>query len=179
MFKISETTIHQVFEIEMPCFKDLRGSFTKIFQDSIFLKAGISFSLKESYFSVSEKEVIRGMHFQLPPHQHHKIVFCPHGKVQDVAVDLRKKSPTFGQFYSTFLSAGNHKALFIPEGCAHGFKSIEDKSMTFYFVSSEYNQEADSGILWNSFGMDWQCEKPLLSERDRSFPPFSAFESPF
>jgi len=179
MFQFIETPVHEVFEITMPHFEDNRGAFTKVFQDGIWRKDGIDFKMKESYYSLSEKDVIRGVHFQLPPFQHHKIVYCPQGALLDVVLDLRKESPSYGQHFSTILSSGNHRGLFIPEGCAHGFKSLERKTLTVYLVSSEYRQEADTGILWNSFGMDWACPHPVVSDRDKSFPPFSAFDSPF
>lgn len=179
MFQFTETPIDKVFEIKMPRFEDNRGSFIKVFEKSILLEKSIDFRLEESYFSISAKNVIRGMHFQTPPHQHHKIVFCPRGAVMDVVVDLRKSSPTFRNYFCTKLSAENHNGLFIPEGCAHGFKSLEDDSMTVYFVSSEYHKESDSGILWDSFGMEWECVHPIMSKRDQAFLSLKEFDSPF
>lgn len=179
MLELKKTFISGVFEILMPRFDDQRGGFVKVFQDSIWKQSDIDFVLKESYYSVSKKDVIRGMHFQVPPFQHHKIVYCPKGSIVDVAVDLRKDSPTFGQFFETVLSAQNHKGLFIPEGCAHGFKSLEDDTITVYYVSSEYERNADSGILWDSFDMDWDCAAPILSERDKGFEKFEEYNSPF
>jgi dTDP-4-dehydrorhamnose 3,5-epimerase len=140
---------------------------------------GISFDLKESYFSLSKKDVIRGMHFQTPPHQHAKVVFCPQGAILDVIIDLRKDSATFQQFYSQELSAENHKAYYIPEGFAHGFKSLTDDAITYYLVSSEYSQQHDTGILYNSFGFDWGVDNPVISERDSSFPALGEWESVF
>ena len=166
--------------ITLPCFKDDRGAFVKTFNDTTFLeKAGIDFELKESYFSLSKNNVIRGMHFQLPPHDHAKIVFCPQGAILDVIVDLRKNSPTFGQFEAQILSEENNKAYYIPKGFAHGFKSLQDNAMTYYLVSSGYHQPSDTGIRWDSFGFDWNCEEPIISQRDRSFAALSDFESPF
>ena len=165
--------------IELPAFKDDRGLFVKTFQDSVFQKSGIRFELKESYFSISHKDVIRGMHFQLPPHQHSKIVFCPKGAILDVLVDLRKGSPSYGQFCTEVLSEENHRALFIPEGFAHGFKSLTDGALTYYFVSSEYHKESDTGIRWDSFGFDWDCLKPVISQRDKGFVGLDVFETPF
>lgn len=179
MFDFIKSPIAGVYEIILPCHEDMRGAFSKVFQDSIFQTQGIDFKLRESYFSRSAKDVIRGMHFQLPPYQHHKVVYCPHGAIMDVALDLRRQSPTYGQFFSAELSEHNHKALFIPEGCAHGFKSLTDDAMTVYLVSSEYQRDADTGLLWNSFGMDWQCTHPITSERDCSFQTFDTFKSPF
>ncbi|HRP89401.1 MAG TPA: dTDP-4-dehydrorhamnose 3,5-epimerase [Edaphocola sp.] len=165
--------------IDMNTFIDNRGSFTKTFNQSLFKEIDIDFELKESYFSYSRKAVIRGMHFQLPPHEHSKIVFCPKGAILDVIVDLRKASKTFGQYHSQILSADNNKAFYIPKGFAHGFKALEDHSITYYLVSSEYHKESDTGILWDSFGLDWEEPLPIISERDSSFLSLNEFISPF
>jgi dTDP-4-dehydrorhamnose 3,5-epimerase len=167
------------FIIKLPYSQDRRGSFTKIFQDSVLRAHGISFKLEESYYSVSKMNVIRGMHFQKPPHQHAKIVFCSQGSILDVVLDLRKDSGTYGQHFATILSDTNQLAYYIPEGFAHGFKALTDNVITQYLVSSEYNKEADSGVLYNSFGMDWQCAQPILSDRDMSFESLSLFDTPF
>jgi len=165
--------------ITLPASADNRGSFVKPFHESSMRKAGINFTLRESYFSLSHKDVIRGMHFQLPPHHHSKIVFCPQGAIMDVIVDLRKESPTYGQHYAHELSADNHKAYYIPEGFAHGFKALTDNAMTYYLVSSEYNQQNDTGLLYNSIGYNWGVQEPIISARDLSFATLQAFDSPF
>jgi len=165
--------------ITMPSSADARGTFVKAFHDDALAQAGIHFTLRESYFSFSHKDVIRGMHFQLPPHQHSKVVFCPQGAILDVIVDLRKESPTYGQYYAAELSAMNHKACFIPEGFAHGFKSLTDNAMTYYLVSSVYNGPHDTGIRYDSIGFDWQVASPILSARDLSFGTLADFKSPF
>lgn len=165
--------------ITFPSFPDNRGSFVKIFHDTTLREQGIDFELKESYFSVSRKNVIRGLHFQLPPHQHSKIVYCPQGAILDVVVDLRKDSPTFGQYQVEELSATNCRGYYIPEGFAHGFKSLTDDAITCYLVSSEYNQAHDAGIHYNSIGFDWQVDNPVISERDLLFVGLKDFQSPF
>lgn len=165
--------------IDLPAFEDARGLFVKTFNDDLFQSMGIHFQLKESYFSISTKDVIRGMHFQMPPHQHAKIVFCPIGAIIDVALDLRKNSPTYGQCFPQLLSAENHKAYYIPEGFAHGFKSLTQDSLTYYLVSSGYNPACDSGIAFDSFGFDWECKEPIMSDRDKNFIGLDNFESPF
>jgi dTDP-4-dehydrorhamnose 3,5-epimerase len=119
------------------------------------------------------------MHFQLPPHHHSKVVFCPVGAILDVMLDLRAESPTYGQYYATELSAENHKAFFIPEGFAHGFKALTDNAMTYYLVSTAYSAQHDTGILFDSFGMDWGVQEPIMSARDLSFKKLSEFSSPF
>lgn len=165
--------------ITLPSSADVRGTFVKTFHETNLGAAGIQFTLRESYFSFSHKDVIRGMHFQLPPHEHSKVVFCPQGAILDVIVDLRRTSGTYGQYYATELSADNHKAYFIPEGFAHGFKALTDNAMTYYLVSSEYSKEHDTGIHYDSFGFDWGVADPIISARDLSFGTLSEFESPF
>ena len=176
---IEATPLQGAFIITSPAPTDDRGVFVKTYHETTLRNAGIEFELKESYFSISRKDVIRGMHFQLPPHQHSKVVFCPQGAILDVIVDLRKGSATYGQYYATELSADNHKAYFIPEGFAHGFKALTDDAMTYYLVSSEYNQPTDTGILYSSIGLDWQVAAPIVSARDKSFITLGAFDSPF
>ncbi len=165
--------------LTLPSSIDARGTFVKTFHETSLAKHGISFTLRESYFSLSKKDVIRGMHFQLPPHQHSKIVFCPQGAILDVIVDLRKNSPTYRQFYATGLSGANHKAYYIPEGFAHGFKSLTDDAITYYLVSSEYSQPHDTGIRYDTIGYDWNVTDPILSARDLSFIGMGEFDSPF
>ncbi|MFT4060761.1 MAG: dTDP-4-dehydrorhamnose 3,5-epimerase family protein [Edaphocola sp.] len=179
MFQVEELPLAGACLLTLPCFEDVRGSFVKTFQGSVLEKAGIDFDLKESYFSLSARDAIRGMHFQTPPHDHAKIVFCPLGAILDVIVDLRKGSGTYGQAYHTILSAENHKAFYIPKGFAHGFKSMADGAMTYYLVSSEHSKEHDCGILYSSIGVDWYCPAPIVSVRDQSFVALKDFESPF
>jgi dTDP-4-dehydrorhamnose 3,5-epimerase len=165
--------------LTLPAFTDDRGLFVKTFHSSSLQATGVQFDLKESYFSTSHKDVIRGMHFQLPPHDHSKVVFCPHGAILDVIVDLRKDSPTYGQHHAEVLSEENHRAYYIPKGFAHGFKSLTDGAMTYYLVSSEYHKESDTGIRWDSIGFDWECPSPIISARDQSFVTLQEFASPF
>jgi dTDP-4-dehydrorhamnose 3,5-epimerase len=179
MFQFETTPLPNALQITFPTFEDRRGLFTKTFQDSLFQQAGINFQLKESYFSVSARDVIRGMHFQVPPHDHAKIVFCPQGAILDVLLDMRRSSPTFGKFFSAILSAQNHKALYIPSGFAHGFQSLEDNTITYYLVSSEHHGESDTGVLYNSFGMSWSVDTPIVSPRDLGFKTLAEWESPF
>jgi len=165
--------------LALPNSTDTRGTFVKAFHESTLKKEGIEFTLRESYFSFSKRDVIRGMHFQLPPFDHSKIVFCPQGAIMDVIVDLRKESPTFKQFFTHELSGENHKALYIPDGFAHGFKSLTEDALTYYLVSTEYNKEHDTGIRYDSIGLDWGVTEPILSARDLSFVGLYEFDSPF
>jgi dTDP-4-dehydrorhamnose 3,5-epimerase len=165
--------------ITLPSSTDNRGTFVKTFHESTLAEFGIHFTLRESYFSYSKKDVIRGMHFQTPDHQHAKIVFCPNGAILDVIVDLRKQSPTFLQYFAQELTADNHKAYYIPEGFAHGFKALTNNAMTYYLVSSEYSREHDTGIRYDTVGFDWQVKDPIISPRDLSFGTLQDFVSPF
>lgn len=176
---VIEHILNGAMLLALPSSSDSRGSFVKTFHDTNFRKLGIDFSLKESYFSLSKKDVIRGMHFQTPPHQHSKIVFCPQGAILDVIIDLRKNSPTYKQYFAHELSAHNHLAYFIPEGFAHGFKSLTDDAITYYLVSSEYSQPNDTGVRYDTIGFDWGLTEPIISARDMSFVSMNDFDSPF
>lgn len=179
MFSFRSLPLIGAYQFTMPAFDDDRGVFVKVFQEPLFQKENIQFELKESYFSLSRKKVIRGMHFQLPPFQHRKIVFCPQGAILDVILDLRADSSTYGSYFAAELSENNHLGLFIPEGFAHGFRSLTENAITSYLVSSAYQKDSDTGIRWDSFGMDWQLPDPVISPRDRSFVAFRDFKSPF
>jgi dTDP-4-dehydrorhamnose 3,5-epimerase len=159
----------------LPSSFDHRGSFVKTFHETTLSQHNIEFTLRESYFSISKKDVIRGMHFQTPPRQHSKIVFCPYGAILDVIVDLRKDSPTFQQYFAHELSAENHMAYYIPEGFAHGFKALTEGAMTYYLVSSEYSKDNDTGIRYDTIGFDWAVKEPIISARDLSFAGMSGF----
>jgi len=167
------TKIKNCYLIDNFCQTDQRGSFTKFYNDNEFHQLGIQFTPKESYFSKSKKNVIRGMHFQKIPHDHDKLVTCIQGKIIDVILDLRSDSETYGQFDSILLDEKNNKSIFISSGVAHGFLAVEDDSITLYNLTSGYDKNSDSGVLWNSFGFDWPISDPIISERDNDFPSFS------
>lgn len=177
--KVSDTHIPDVKLIHQFRADDARGHFVKTFHDSGLREAGIHFEMKESFYSVSRADVIRGLHFQHPPYDHAKVVFCTSGAILDVALDIRKHSPTYGNFVTAELSAQNNHALYIPRGFAHGFKTLVEDTTTFYFVSSENHRPADDGILYSSIRMDWDVKDPIVSPRDLSFVSFDQFQSPF
>lgn len=158
---------------------DNRGSFTKIFHSGDLINAGIEFEIKEMYYSVSNKNVIRGMHFQLPPYDHSKLVHVMSGRVMDIIVDLRKGSINYGKHIVIELDGNNKRAVWIPKGFAHGFRALEDNTIMQYCVSSVYNKEADSGIRYDSCDIDWGIDNPIVSERDKGFISLDEFESPF
>lgn len=177
--KIVNTEISGVYKIENECIEDLRGGFVKIFNQELLKQKNLNCEYKEHYYSISNKNVIRGMHFQLPPYEHNKLVYVINGSVIDVILDLRTESSTYKKFISIELSADNKYAMYIPKGCAHGFKALETNTIMVYNVSNEYNNVADSGILWDSIGFDWKCEIPIVSDRDKSHCRLKEFDSPF
>src|ERR1035437_6763131 len=133
------------FLIQPKVFADNRGDFVKTFHEPLFLELGIQFMPVEEFFSTSHKNVLRGMHFQMPPHDHDKLVYCIRGRVLDVLVDLRKTSPCFRRCASAELSAVNHHLSFIPKGVAHGFLSLDDDSLMVYKTSTFHAPEHDAG----------------------------------
>lgn len=177
--KISSTKLSGVFVIETDIFHDDRGIFVKVFHSDIFKENDLNVDFKESFYSISHKNVIRGMHFHLPPKEHAKLVYVTSGSILDVILDLRKNSPTYGQFSCEKLSQENHKMVYIPVGCAHGFLSLEDNSCTVYLQTTTYSQEYDAGIKIDSFGMDWGIASPIVSGRDQGFSDLKDFISPF
>jgi len=169
--EIENTFIEDLKLIHLKEFKDIRGSFIKIHNRDYFMENGLETNFKESYYSISHKNVIRGMHFQIPPAEHTKLVFVNHGAIIDVVLDIRRNSNTYGKFFSCKMSK-NTTLLYIPIGCAHGFLSLEDNSIVSYFQTSVYNRECDKGIRYDSFGMDWGIVNPIVSERDLILPYF-------
>ena len=177
--KFLNTKIHDCFIINNDIEQDNRGSFTKLYHKQNFLSQGVELSINEQFISLSNKNVLRGMHFQLPPYEHTKLITCFSGSVLDVALDLRVNSPTYLKFDSFELNGEVKQTLVIPNGVAHGFISLEDNSGMLYSTTCEYDSNHDSGILWNSFGFDWPSNNPLLSERDKGHITLTNFNSPF
>lgn len=179
IMKIIDTSIEGLKILEPRVFEDTRGKFIKTFNQDFFKQKGLYLELQETYFSISHKDVIRGMHFQTPPYDHVKVVYVPHGKILDVVLDIRKESKTYGEYFSIELSSENAKVLIIPKGLAHGFKSLEDNTNVTYMQTTGYAPNNDEGIHYNSFGFDWECENPQCSQRDLTFKPFDEVETPF
>ena len=177
--RIVETKISGLKILEPRVFEDSRGKFIKTFNDDFFKEHGLDIEIKESYYSISHKDVFRGMHFQTPPYDHLKLVYVPYGKIIDVVLDIRKNSPTYGESFEVELSSENAKILIIPKGLAHGFKSLEDNTNVTYMQTSGYSPEYDAGIKFDSFGYDWDLIEAKMSERDLGFEGFDTFDSSF
>jgi len=176
---LKPSKIPSCFEIILEVFKDERGSFVKIFHQDVFQEYGLEIYYAEEYYSFSHKGVLRGLHFQLPPMDHVKLVYCVSGKVLDAVVDLRVGSPTYGEFETFELSAEKANMIYIPKGLAHGFYVLSESAIMMYKVTIVYSPEHDRGIRWNSVGIPWPDEKPIISKRDSEFPDFKDFKSPF
>jgi len=167
---VKTTKFDNVYTITSTRFVDKRGVFIKTFNKDAFENNGLSVDFSESFYSTSHKNVLRGMHFQLPPFDHDKLVYVTSGKVLDVIVDVRKGSDTYGESSSLILSSVNNKSLYIGKGFVHGYLTISDSATVVYMTSTVHNSDYDTGIRWNSFGFDWNIKSPIVSDRDRDLP---------
>lgn len=178
--QIQETIIEGAYKIFNKSFSDQRGFFSKTFNFKIFEENSLNTNFKESFYSKSNKDVIRGMHIQITPRECSKLIYVSNGIILDVLIDLRKKSKTYKQFLVQELSDKNNISLYVPIGVAHGFLALEDNSIVNYLQSEVYVSECDAGIKWNSFGYDWnQTYSPIISDRDLNFPDLVKFKTPF
>jgi dTDP-4-dehydrorhamnose 3,5-epimerase len=155
-----------------------RGIFVKTFHKDFFKENKLCSSFEESYYSISKKCNWRHA-FSITPNDHGKLVYAVRGKLLDVVLDLKKKSKTYLKFIQLELSEENRYYIYIPKGLAHGFKCLEDESMLVYNVSTIYRNKYDSGIRWDSFGMNWKIDEPILSARDKNFSTLQYFNNPF
>ena len=169
------TKIARVCEIEMERKSDERGFFARTWCRQEFETQGLNSNLVQSSVSFNHlKGTLRGMHYQAAPHAEAKLIRCTRGAIFDVAVDLRPSSPTFKQWASATLTSENHRMLYVPEGCAHGFLTLEDNCEVFYQISEFYAPEAGRGLRWNdpAFGIVWPGEVKVISPRDASYSDF-------
>lgn len=179
MFKVEETPLKGCLKICPIVREDRRGAFVKTFHVDAFRELGLPTVFAEAYFSISHRNVLRGLHFQTPPMDHEKIVYCTEGEVLDAVVDLRRSSLTYGQHALFTLRASEGTMLYIPRGMAHGFCTRSECAVMMYQVTSVYAPACDAGIRWDSAGIPWEIEDPVISERDMSFPTLTDFVSPF
>ena len=181
--EVIKTAIEGVYIIEPKVFGDARGYFFESFSEREFKEKLGDIRFVQDNESMSKFGVMRGLHFQRPPYAQSKLVRCVKGEVMDVAVDIRKGSPTYGQHVAVRLSADNHLQFFIPQGFAHGFSVLSESVIIQYKCNEFYHPEADGGIsiLDESLDIDWgiTLEEALLSEKDAKHPKLADFDSPF
>lgn len=173
------TSIPGCFEVQPIVLADKRGHFVKTMHKELFESEGLTIAFEEEYYSRSVKGVLRGMHFQMPPLDHVKYVYCTKGSVVDVVVDLRVGSPAFGKLQAFDLNDISCHGIYIPSGCAHGFYTNSDQAVMVYKVTTTYSMVHDTGIRWDSIGFPWPDDNPIISERDMSFVALQDFKSPF
>jgi len=174
-FEFEETSLPGVQLITTKPFSDARGVFAETYHKEAFHVAGITCSFIQDNHSGSGKNVLRGLHFQLGTMAQAKLVYIARGEILDVAVDIRVGSPTFGKWHGEVLSLENRKMLFIPEGFAHGFFVLSDCVDVMYKCSHYYSPKDEGGLLWSdpAIGINWQADKPMLSEKDALYPLLS------
>ncbi|MBI4945161.1 MAG: dTDP-4-dehydrorhamnose 3,5-epimerase [Bacteroidetes bacterium] len=179
--QITPTNLSGAVVIQPKVFSDARGYFFESYSKAVFFKNGITDEFIQDNESLSQKGVLRGLHFQNMPHAQVKLVRVIQGSVLDVVVDIRKKSSTYGKYFSIVLSSANKTMLYIPEGFAHGFLVLEDNTIFSYKCSRTYNKESEDGILWcdADLNIEWGIQNPLLSEKDRVAQAFKEFKSKF
>lgn len=173
----NETKLKGAFIIEPELLKDERGFFARTYCQKEFEAHGINPKLVQCNISFNAQNgTLRGMHYQDKPHQEAKLVRCSKGAIYDVIIDFRPESSTYKQWIAVELTSRNHKMLFIPEGFAHGFKTLEDNTEVFYQMSEFYHPECARGVLWNdpAFGINWPEGEQIVSSKDSQYASFVA-----
>ena len=181
--KIIKTNLKDLVVIQPQAFEDERGYFMESFKNSFFDNNFPEIEFVQENESQSKKNVLRGLHFQIPPFEQAKLVRVSYGEVLDVAVDLRKSSQTYGEYFSLILSSDNKKQMLIPRGFAHGFLVLSEVAVFSYKVDNEYSKEHECGLIWNDsiLNIDWHTSKDkfLISKKDALLDTFKNFKSPF
>lgn len=175
--KFIESVLPGVFVIQSEPIEDERGFFSRTFCVSEFEAHGLNPRLVQCSISWNRHAgTLRGMHYQLPPHVEAKLVRCTRGAIFDVVVDLRQGSPTFRQWFGTELTAENRLALYVPEGCAHGFQTLADDTEVLYQISEFFHPESARGVRWDdpAFAIRWPAGERIVSARDSAWPDFVA-----
>jgi dTDP-4-dehydrorhamnose 3,5-epimerase len=176
-----ETRLKGAYIIELETIRDERGFFARSYCQREFAARGLNLQLVQCNVSFNkQKGTLRGMHYQEAPHAEAKLVTCASGAIHDVIIDLRRESPTFGQWTSVILKGyvsdreSVLRLLYVPEGCAHGYQTLEDDTHVSYQMSEFYHPESGRGVRWNdpAFGITWPALEPIVSDRDRNYPDF-------
>ena len=173
----TEAPLSGVYVIGLEPHQDERGFFARTWCRREFAALGLETAIEQCSISHNRhRGILRGLHFQAPPHEEVKLVRCVRGAVHDVVIDLRPESPTFARHFALELTAENRLALYVPKGFAHGFQTLEDSTDLFYQISAYYAPAAARGVRWDdpAFGIAWPIPDPIMTERDRSHPDFVA-----
>ena len=168
----TETKLKGAYIIELELIEDNRGFFCRSFCINEFNEYDLNIKIVQCNISYNkQKGTIRGMHFQIPPYQEGKLVQCTKGAIYDVIIDLRPDSSTYKEWFSIELNSNTYQLLYIPEGFAHGFQTLEDNTEVFYQMNQFYHPESSSGVRWDdsAFGVEWPLENPIISEKDMSY----------
>jgi dTDP-4-dehydrorhamnose 3,5-epimerase len=167
-----ELSIKGLILVKPQAFEDERGFFLERYNQGVFQNHGIDIHFVQDNHSQSSKHVLRGLHFQIPPRAQDKLAWVARGEAFDVAVDLRRDSPTFGKWQGVFLSESNKQMLLVPKGFAHGFVALSDRVDFMYKTSEFYSHDHDRGLVWNDpyVSIDWPIRKPILSRKDSRLP---------
>ncbi len=181
MMEVQQTGFKGLYKIQPSVFEDKRGYFFESWNQKQFREQGLDFEFVQDNQSMSAANVLRGLHFQVPPWEQGKLVQVIQGSALDVVVDLRKDQSTFGKNYKLVLSSREKNMLWIPPGFAHGFLTLEDNTLFFYKCTQLYNKESERVIFWNDpqLNIDWNTENPIVSEKDKAAMNFRDFNSPF
>jgi dTDP-4-dehydrorhamnose 3,5-epimerase len=173
-FRFQKTAIDGIILIEPHCVSDERGFFMETYKRSEFAAAGIDDVFVQENHSSSQQGVLRGLHYQHPPHSQSKLIRVLSGAIFDVAVDIRPGSPTFGRWVGISLSSANRRMVYLPHWCAHGFCVVSERAEVVYMTTREYAPAHESGFMWNDpiLAIEWPIESPTLSERDKKWPAF-------
>lgn len=179
--KITKTSIEGLLIIHPDIFQDERGYFFESWSKSKFLENNLDFNFVQDNQSLSQKNILRGLHFQHPPFAQGKLVRVIQGSVLDVAVDIRKKSPTYGRYFSIELNEENKTSFWIPPGFAHGFLTLRDNTIFSYKCTEIYNKESEGSLLWNDseLNIDWGAKTPIVSQKDKLANSFANCNSKF
>lgn len=179
--EIIKTDLEGLVVIQARVFEDERGFFFESYNKKVLAEQGFEETFVQDNLSKSQKGVLRGLHFQKPPHAQGKLIQVIKGAVIDVAVDIRKDSPSYGKHFSIELNEQNKTQLFVPAGFAHGFLTLKDETIFSYKCTDFYHPESEAALKWNDpdLNIDWSVSDPIISEKDKKAQSFGNFYSPF
>ena len=182
MFRVKKLDIEGCYLITPTILMESTCDLIKVFNDTQFNIYGLSTQFKEEYYAVAKPGVVRGIHFQLPPEEQEKLVTCIMGEIQDVVIDLRKESKTFGKYVIVDLNEENKNLIYVPAGCAHGYYIKGDKqALIYYKVTKPFVKELRGGVHWSSLDIPWcfTADNVEVEDEDKDLPKFEDFNSPF